>query len=115
MWICLSDSFVSIVKKDCKPGELLVRARRPGDIEKVFGSNVKVTRSTDSDYLYRATIKIEDVELALKRAVEDVSYNNFKSSVKDRALHVAYMKVWANMAELQNPRPYSTPFTARNR
>ena len=45
MWICFSDlCFYPIVNKDCPPGSLLVRARRPGDIEKVFGEKVKVTR-----------------------------------------------------------------------
>jgi hypothetical protein len=96
-------------KKDCPPGSL---PRRPRDIEKVFGK-VKVTRSTDSDYLHRATIKIEDVELAMNRAIESVSYENFKSSVKDKKLHDAYLRVWSAMSELQNPRPYSTRFTVK--
>ena len=109
MWLCLNDAVLSIVKKNCKPGELLVRARRPGDIEKVFGKGVKVTRSTDSDYLFRATVKIEDVELALKREIEDIDYEN----VEDHALHMAYMKVWDAMSGLQNPPPYSAPFTGR--
>ena len=61
MWLCLNDAFLSIVKKDCPKDSLLVRARRPGDIEKVFGSDVKVKRSTNSDYLYRANVPIEKV------------------------------------------------------
>ena len=36
MWIFLSDSFLSIVAHRDKPGVLLVRARRAGDIEAVF-------------------------------------------------------------------------------
>ena len=100
-------------QKDCPPGSLLVRARRPGDIERVFGKKVKVTRSTDSDYLYRTVVPMVEVELALERAVEDISYENFKDSVKDHALHLAYMKVWSAMSEVQNPRPFSTPFMGR--
>jgi hypothetical protein len=115
MWLCLNDAFLSIVKKDCKPGELLVRARRPGDIEKVFGRDVKVKRSTDSDYLYRAIVPIEEVEMALQRAVEDIGYENFKDSVKDHDLHLAYMRVWTAMSEVQHPRPYSTAFTGKRR
>ena len=53
MWIMTNNSYLSIVSKDCGPAELLVRARRAGDIEKVF-PNAKVTLQTDSDYLYRA-------------------------------------------------------------
>ena len=44
MWIMHSDCFLSIVSKGCGPTELLVRARRNGDIEKVFPS-AKVTRN----------------------------------------------------------------------
>lgn len=36
MWICLNDAFLSIVAHRDKPGVLLVRARRPGDIERTF-------------------------------------------------------------------------------
>ena len=50
MWIMTNNSYLSIVSKDCGPAELLVRARRAGDIEKVF-PNAKVTLQTDSDYL----------------------------------------------------------------
>lgn len=50
MWLCLNSAFLSIVFKDCAEDELLVRARRKGDIEKVF-PDAKVIRSTDSDYL----------------------------------------------------------------
>jgi hypothetical protein len=45
-----NNGYLSIVSKDCVPAELLVRARRAGDIEKVF-PDAKVTRQTDSDYL----------------------------------------------------------------
>jgi hypothetical protein len=53
MWIMTNNSYLSIVSKDCGPAELLVRARRTGDIEKVF-PDAKVTRNTMRDYLYRA-------------------------------------------------------------
>ena len=113
MWLCLNEAFLSIVNKDCPPGSLLVRARRPGDIEKLFGGDVKVTRSTDSDYLLRAVVKIEDVELAMNHVIENISYENFKDSVEDHELHLAYMKVWTAMSEVQRPRPYSTAFTGK--
>ena len=45
MWIMMNNSFLSIVSKDCGPAELLVRARRAGDIERVF-PDAKVTRNT---------------------------------------------------------------------
>jgi hypothetical protein len=106
MWLCLNNAFLSIVHKDCKPTELLVRARRPGDIEKVF-PDAKVTRYTKSDYLFRAVITRADVASALVRQVYDIDYGNFKDSVEDDRLHDAYAEVWGTMSLLQNPPPYS--------
>lgn len=111
MWLCFSDCFLSIVKKDCPPGSLLVRARRVGDIEKVFGNKTKVIRSTDSDYLLRAVVTIKEVEAAMKRAVNEIDYGNFKDSVEDHDLHMAYLETWHAMAKLQTPRPYSTSYS----
>lgn len=107
MWLALNDCFLSIVKKDCPEDSLLVRARRPGDIEKVFGRRTKVTRATDADYLYRAVIAKDDVVRAMQDEVLRISYGNFKDSVADDDLHDAYMKVWSAMAALQSPGPYS--------
>ena len=106
MWLMLSDLFVSIVAKDCKPDELMVRARRPGDIEKLFPDAV-VTEYTASDYHYRAAVKKTAIKAALANEVDRVTYDNFKSSVDDDPLHNAYMRVWTAMASLQPQAPYS--------
>lgn len=111
MWLMMNDSFISIVSKaPAKDGELLVRARRPGDIEKVFGRKTKVTRATDADYLFRAIVAKEDVTRAIQNEVMRIDYSNFKDSVVDDELHDAYLKVWTAMAATQNPRPYSEMF-----
>lgn len=108
MWLMLSDCFLSIVHKNCRSDELLVRARRKGDIEKVFPV-AKVTRSTNSDYLYRAVIKRAYVEAAVARETTRITYSNFKDSVPkdEQKLHDAYLRVWSTMADLQPTRPYS--------
>jgi hypothetical protein len=110
MWLFLNDAFLSIVHKDCPEGSLLVRARRPGDIEKVFGRRTKVTRATDADYLYRAVIERDEVTRAIQREVLRIDYGNFKDSINDFALHEAAARVWGAMASLQNPPPYSEPY-----
>lgn len=112
MWIMMNDAFLSIVKKDCPPECLLVRARRPGDIERVFGRRVRVTRAEDADYLFRAVVPRADVEEAMDREIGRIDYDNFKSSVVNKELHDAYMGVWTNMSRVQNPRPYSQPFVS---
>jgi hypothetical protein len=102
--IMTNNSYLSIVSKDCGPAELLVRARRAGDIEKVF-PNAKVTRQTDSDYLYRAILPRNVVKQSLAAMIDLIDYPNFKDSVEDRSLHAAYVSVWCAMAGLQHPPP----------
>jgi hypothetical protein len=106
MWLCMNSAFLSIVFKDCAEDELMVRARRRGDIEKVF-PDAKVMKSTNSDYLYRAAIPRNEVAMAVAAQIQDIDYGNFKSSVKDNFLHQTYLKVWQAMARLQSPPPYS--------
>ena len=106
MWLCLNDLFLSFVSKDCAEDELMVRARRPGDIEKLF-PDAKVTRYTKSDYLFRAPVKKDAVKAALVAEVDRIVYSNFKASVRDNDLHNAYNRVWSVMAELQPTKPYS--------
>ena len=102
MWLMLSDCFFSIVSKDCARDEVLVRARRKGDIEKLFPA-AKVRRDDRADYLYRAAVKKNEVADALMVEVHRVTYPNFKDSVKDPALHRAYSRVWADMLSVEEP------------
>ena len=79
MWIMGTDFFLSVVRKDCSPGQLLVRARREGDIEKVFGQ-VEVQRDTTADYLFRARIDEEAVASAMRDQLLRIDYGNYKSA-----------------------------------
>lgn len=107
MWLCISGAFLSIVHKDCAADELLVRARRPGDIEKLFPAAV-VTKTIGNDYLFRAVVKRTDVAAAMTGLVDDLDYPNFKNTVRDNKLHNAYNKIWHVMADLQPVPPYSS-------
>ena len=102
MWICLNDGFLSIVRKDCKADELLVRARRKGDIEKLF-PEATVTVVMHADYRYRAVVPVEGVIAAISCEIENIDYPNFKNSVRDEKLHTAYARVWGTMMYLQKP------------
>src|SRR6202158_3679584 len=106
MWIMTTTGFVSLVHKDCHADELLVRARRPRDIQRLL-TGARVTKNTSADYLYRTTAKRVDLALALANVVDDINYGNFKSAVADERLHDAYFQVWAALARLQRPAPYS--------
>lgn len=109
MWICLNSAFLSIVTpKSADPNSemLLVRARRPGDIEGVF-PDAKVEKRPERDYLFRALVPREKVAMVIAAQVMDIGYPNFKNSVRDKKLHDAYGKTWHTMAALQPTRPYS--------
>ena len=107
MWIMLSDCFLSIVDKDCGPDELLVRARRQGDIQRVF-PDAEVIEDNRRDYLFRAVVPRFRVAMAVGLATMKIDYSNFKDSVADHDLHHAYMQVWLNMVELQPSPPYGS-------
>lgn len=109
MWLCLSDAFFSIVKPaGTKPGHLLVRARRPDDIERVFHvPKSRVTRTVGRDYLFRAEIPNRNVADIIAEQVLSINYGNFKDSVNDHGLHDAYFGVWRCMSAIQNPPPYA--------
>lgn len=113
MWLCLSNSFLSIVEPSAptvKSGDfLLVRARRPGDIENVF-PNAKVEKRPERDYLFRALIPRLEVAAAVAEQVKAISYPNFKNSVKNRPLHDAFARIWGVMAALQPTAPYSAKY-----
>jgi hypothetical protein len=105
----LNDAFLSIVSKDCPRDSLLVRARRKGDIEKIF-PEVKVKRSTNTDYLYRAVVPRLTIKTAMLGEINRITYSNFKDSVDDKPLHDAYLRCWGAMASLQETGPYASLF-----
>jgi hypothetical protein len=103
MWICLNNAFVSMVAHRNKPGYLMVRARRAGDIERAF-PDAEVKRTPEGDYLFRATIHKDEVAKAMVEHIQGIDYDNFKNSVNDRKLHDAYYRIWNIMYEAQDPK-----------
>jgi len=102
MWICLSDAFLSIVDKgDPTHATLLVRARRAGDIERVF-PEAAVSSEGGSDYAFRARLPRERVALRIAEAVQGIDYGNFKATVTERRRHDVYMDIWSVLARDQD-------------
>jgi hypothetical protein len=112
MWLCLNNAFLSVVHKDCHADELLVRARRAGDIQRVF-PKANVRRTVGVDYLYRATMKRSTVAAAMTKMLMEYEADNFKNSVKDNELHNSYMQIWSIMARTQKTPPYARPNSYR--
>ena len=65
----------------CGPAELLVWARRAGDIEMVF-PYAKVTRHTNSDYLYRAVLPRDAVKQALAAMIDHIDTRTSRIPLK---------------------------------
>lgn len=105
MWILLNNAFFSIVHKDCGPDELLVRARRPKDIQRLW-PDAEVTKNKGTDYAYRAVIPKADVSRVLVDTICAIDYGNFKNTVKERDLHDAYFNVWSDLYALQKGGPH---------
>ena len=100
MWIFLNEAFLSIVDKGGDGTTLLVRARRRGEIEKVF-PGILVQETPGNDYRFRARIPRDQVAKAIASAIESIGYPNFKGSVHDPLRHEAYLGVWEVMHRYQ--------------
>jgi hypothetical protein len=100
MWIFTTRGFYSIVKSD-KPDHMLVRSRFRGDIEILFQDypdvNVEVLVTPQRDYLYRAVVHRDTVQIAIANCIPDIDYPNFKDAVSDENRHPAYGEVWHTM------------------
>lgn len=101
MWIFTSKSFISVVQKPGDTDLLTVRARIKGDIEQIF-PDAKVEANKGTDYKYRAKVPRAEVAQALQNQVMALNYSNFKSTVKERKRHDAYMGVWSEMYGVQD-------------
>jgi len=109
MWVMLNDAFLSIVQVKGDPETLMVRARRPGDLERVFGADVQIIETpTGRDYRYRTMQNRRTVAQIVMANVLSIDYGNFKDSVADNALHDAYLKVWTAMGTVQPGGPYGS-------
>jgi len=96
MWVFLKDSFLSIVAHRDDPNCLLVRARKRGDIRRVFPDAAEI-HTPSADYCYRAKVPRAEVAAAVQAAALSIDYDNFKAVVPDRARHDAYFACWSTM------------------
>lgn len=107
MWIFLSNAFLSVVadRDDPHGPRLLVRARRAGDIERVFPEAAPF-RVSGSDYAFRAWLPRQRVAEALSEQAQALASPNFKNSIRDPAYHDAALKVWGVMHRYQQQQGF---------
>jgi hypothetical protein len=102
MWIFLNNAYLSIVRDRDQPNYLLVRARNEGDIEAIFPA-ADVIKGAGTDYLFRTVIHESLVATAIKYAILDINYGNFKDSIPATSpkYHDACLNVWVTMHSYQ--------------
>lgn len=106
MWVFLNDAMVSAVAHRTKPGQLMVRARLAGDLERLF-PGAAVERTPDADYAYRCTIGRDTFADAIAARARAIDYPNFKGSLRGAggshaaSRSVAYHGTWDAMFDAQ--------------
>jgi hypothetical protein len=101
MWLCFNNAFVSAVADRNNPKRLLVRARRREHLENLFGQDAEILVNAGTDYKYRTFVDRSVVADLAHRALMNISYDNFKNSVKDDTLHDLYADFWELHYEIQ--------------
>lgn len=100
MWIFTNQGFISAVADFNKRGNLLVRARVKEHLTHLF-PDAAVLKTTDADYLYRASIPQAEVAKVVAEQVQAIDYTNFKKSIPDDEYHAACSGVWHVMYRYQ--------------
>lgn len=100
MWIFAKGGFLSIVQHQDRPNMLMVRGRVKGDIERHF-PGVRVKRTDDADYLYRAVLPKHRVAARLFDLATEIDYDKFKPAVQDKRREAYYFSIWDTSYEMQ--------------
>jgi hypothetical protein len=97
MWICLNNSFVSIVQSKEDASKVYVRSRRKFDLKNFLNNkSVEIVETPYRDYRYRALVAKSDLANMLFSFPEKITYGNFKDSVVDKNLSAMYGEVWSS-------------------
>ena len=96
MWICLNNSFVSIVENETNPELVWVRSRKYDHLVNFIGTKDGITETPTRDYRYRVSIDKFTLSKIFAQSVHNINYGNFKSSVPDtdNDLYFFYNEVW---------------------
>lgn len=101
----MNDGFFSIVEDSKNPLRFSVRARKRGDIERVFFMKSKdVLETTESDYRFRVFLPKDVVVKRMADEIGNIDYTNFKDSIPstDKDRYGIYSKVWHVMFDWQD-------------
>lgn len=99
MWLFLNNAMVSIVEHREHPELLVVRGRIRGDVDRFLGRKCEAVTPA-ADYRFRAVVDRAEVQRALDRALDRITYPNFKASCVNPR-HDEYVAVWSVMHRWQ--------------
>lgn len=103
MWVVTNKGFASIVAHRTEKNVFIIRARNP----EVFGdffNKKEIVSTTDSDYRFRVFASKGKMHRFLSYCAEQVDYDNFKNSIKDKDVKDMAMKIWNAAYTLQTNR-----------
>jgi len=107
MWLFTTIGFFSVVEDPEHPDTLKIRARAREDLEALRDQHLpdlEIVESEHTDYRFRAFVRRDEWEHAVRSLVADIDYPNFKSAVGQRQGHARagrYAQVWQVMYGLQ--------------
>ena len=104
MWIFSKEGFISVVAHRDDKDILLIRGRVKEDIEdivneveKITGNRPEIIELIQADYFYRIFISRSIFKKIMTSKIDGLTYDNFKSSIKDNERHNAYLDIWRIM------------------
>ena len=100
MWIVTNKGFLSVVANRDKADHFLIRARNIEAFDGYFPTKSIVSMS-DSDYRFRVFVsrkELMDFQIFL---TDQITYPNFKSSIKDAGVKTMASKIWTVSFEFQ--------------
>lgn len=106
MWLFLQDGAFSVIQ--WHDGRMCVRARMPGDIERLreyMPALGEESMSPQKDYRYRAFVDREGLREGMANIADSITYGNFKSQVESTKRPSFYKRglhdIWSVMASWQ--------------
>ncbi len=99
MWIFTRQGLLSIVEcrddKDMLTCDLVVRSRQRKTLSTIFpGFQNEIIENRKADYRFRLILQKEIVKQAIGNTIDDINYDNFKSSIADDDYHDALLNIW---------------------
>ena len=97
MWLFFPDCAVSIVAHRDRPGDVLVRGRLRGDVERFVDGLADTWEDQAADYCWRAIVSRSTLAAILSSRAFDMEYDNVKAAIPpgDHGRQRWYGACWA--------------------